>query len=140
MLDAERFTRMERLYLRVLDSPPERRIAVLEESCSDDPELLRELESLLEAREHAGSFLWLLRCREGAGQGSRGTLSDDARVRGRPASARSAAVAWRADRVDEPKHPKFFRTAREEQVVFGGRARRNCRIHLDRLASDTARR
>jgi len=59
MLNAERFARMERLYLRVLDSPPERRIAVLEESCSDDPELLRELESLLEAREHAGSFLWL---------------------------------------------------------------------------------
>ncbi len=57
MLDAERLVRMERLYLRVLDSPPERRTAVLEESCSDDPDLLHELESLLEAREEAGSFL-----------------------------------------------------------------------------------
>jgi hypothetical protein len=42
--------------LRVLDSPPERRTAVLEESCSDDPELLHEVESLLEAREEAGGF------------------------------------------------------------------------------------
>src|SRR5689334_7342047 len=57
MLDAERFARVERLYLRVLDSPPERRSALLEESCSDDPELLHEVESLLEAREEAGSFL-----------------------------------------------------------------------------------
>ncbi len=57
MLDAERLARMEQLYLRVLDSPPERRAAVLEESCSDDPDLLHELESLLEAREEAGSFL-----------------------------------------------------------------------------------
>jgi hypothetical protein len=47
MLDAERFARVERLYLRVLDSPPERRGALLEESCSDDPELLHEVESLL---------------------------------------------------------------------------------------------
>ncbi|MBV9182129.1 MAG: hypothetical protein JO356_12535, partial [Acidobacteria bacterium] len=57
MMDAERWARVERLYLRVLDSPPERRTAVLEESCSDDPELLHELESLLEARQEAGSFL-----------------------------------------------------------------------------------
>lgn len=57
MMDVERWARVERLYLRVLDSPPERRTAVLEESCSGDPELLHELESLLEAREEAGSFL-----------------------------------------------------------------------------------
>ncbi|MBV8841720.1 MAG: serine/threonine-protein kinase [Bryobacterales bacterium] len=57
MMDAERWARVERLYLRVLDAPPERRTAVLEESCSDDPELLQELESLLEAREQAGPFL-----------------------------------------------------------------------------------
>ena len=57
MLDAERFARVEQIYLRVVDSPPERRSALLEESCSDDPELLREVESLLEAREEAGSFL-----------------------------------------------------------------------------------
>jgi hypothetical protein len=57
MLDAERLARVERLYQRVLDSPPERRSAVLEESCSDDPDLLHELESLLKAREEAGNFL-----------------------------------------------------------------------------------
>lgn len=57
MLDAERLACVERLYQRVLDSPPERRSAVLEESCSNDPELLHELESLLKAREEAGSFL-----------------------------------------------------------------------------------
>ncbi|MGH9423502.1 MAG: protein kinase domain-containing protein, partial [Thermoanaerobaculia bacterium] len=59
MMDAERWARLERLYLRVLDSPPERRSAVLEASCSNDPELLHELESLLESREEAGSFLSL---------------------------------------------------------------------------------
>lgn len=56
-MDPERWERVERIYLSLLDSPPERRTAVLEESCSDDPDLLHELESLLEAREQAGSFL-----------------------------------------------------------------------------------
>lgn len=56
-MDAERWARVERLYLRVLELPPERRTAVLEESCSSDPDLLFELQSLLEAREQAGSFL-----------------------------------------------------------------------------------
>lgn len=56
-MDAERWAHLERLYQRVLDSPPERRTAVLEQSCSDDPELLHELQSLLEAREEAGNFL-----------------------------------------------------------------------------------
>lgn len=57
MMDAERWARVEQIYLRVLDFPPERRTMVLEESCSDDPDLLQELESLLEAREEAGHFL-----------------------------------------------------------------------------------
>jgi Tol biopolymer transport system component len=56
-MDSERWKRLEQVYQRVLDSRPERRAAVLEESCSDDPDLLRELESLLEAREQAGNFL-----------------------------------------------------------------------------------
>jgi eukaryotic-like serine/threonine-protein kinase len=57
MLDAQRWERLQRLYERVVDCPPERRSAVLQESCSDDLDLRRELESLLKSREEAGSFL-----------------------------------------------------------------------------------
>ncbi len=56
-MDSERWRRVERVYHSVLAYPSERRAAVLEESCSGDPDLLRELKSLLEAREQAGSFL-----------------------------------------------------------------------------------
>jgi Tol biopolymer transport system component len=56
-MDSERWKRVERVYQSVLDAPPERRAALLEESCSDDPDLLREIESLLRARSQAGSFL-----------------------------------------------------------------------------------
>lgn len=41
----------------MLAYPSERRSAVLEECYSDDPDLLRELNSLLQAREEAGDFL-----------------------------------------------------------------------------------
>ena len=40
-MDAERWRRVERVYHSVLAYPSERRAAVLEESCSDDPDLLR---------------------------------------------------------------------------------------------------
>jgi serine/threonine protein kinase/Flp pilus assembly protein TadD len=56
-MDSERWRRVERVYHSVLAYPSERRAAVLEESCSGDPDLLRELKSLLEAREQAGTFL-----------------------------------------------------------------------------------
>jgi tetratricopeptide (TPR) repeat protein len=56
-MDSERWKRVERVYYSVLACPSERRAAVLEESCSGDPDLLHELISLLEAREQAGSFL-----------------------------------------------------------------------------------
>src|SRR6266702_3423317 len=49
--------RVEEVYHCVLASSPERRAAVLEESCSGDAELRREVESLLAARESAGDFL-----------------------------------------------------------------------------------
>src|SRR4051794_32530612 len=56
-MDSERWRRVELVYHSVLAYPSERRAAVLEESCSGDPDLLRELKSLLEAREQAGTFL-----------------------------------------------------------------------------------
>ncbi len=56
-MDSDRWRRVELVYHSVLAYPSERRAAVLEESCSGDPDLLRELKSLLEAREQAGSFL-----------------------------------------------------------------------------------
>ncbi len=56
-LDSERWKQVERLYHRVLDSPPDQRAALLGESCAADPDLRREVESLLEAREDAGAFL-----------------------------------------------------------------------------------
>ena len=56
-MDSERWQRVEQLFCSVLAEPLERRAAVLEASCSSDPELLQELKSLLEARENAGDFL-----------------------------------------------------------------------------------
>jgi hypothetical protein len=56
-MDSERWKRVEQVYQRALDLPPDRRASILLESCSDDPDLLREVESLLGARDRAGSFL-----------------------------------------------------------------------------------
>ncbi len=56
-MDPEHWKRIERLYHSLLAYPSERRTAVLEQSCSDDPDLMRELKALLQAREEAGSFL-----------------------------------------------------------------------------------
>ena len=56
-MDSERWQRVERLYHSVLAHPVERRAAVLEASCSEEPDLLRELKSLLETREDIGDFL-----------------------------------------------------------------------------------
>jgi hypothetical protein len=56
-MDSERWKRVEQVYHRALDLPPDRRASILLESCSDDPDLLREVESLLRARDRAGSFL-----------------------------------------------------------------------------------
>jgi eukaryotic-like serine/threonine-protein kinase len=49
--------RIEEVYHSALASPPDRRAALLDKLCSDDPDMRREVESLLDAREQAGSFL-----------------------------------------------------------------------------------
>jgi Tol biopolymer transport system component len=56
-MDPNRWQLVGEIYQRVLDSPPERRAGVLLESCSGDAGLLREVSSLLEARDKAGEFL-----------------------------------------------------------------------------------
>src|SRR5271167_1908473 len=56
-MNAERWKRIEEVYHSALASPPARRAALLDELCSDDLEMRREVESLLDAREQAGNFL-----------------------------------------------------------------------------------
>jgi hypothetical protein len=56
-MQSERWKRIEQVYHSMLASPLTRRVAMLDELCSDDEDLRREVESLLEAREQAGSFL-----------------------------------------------------------------------------------
>lgn len=56
-MDSERWKRIERIYHAVLACPPDGRAGVLDESCQSDPSLRDELESLLSARDEAGSFL-----------------------------------------------------------------------------------
>ena len=56
-MDSERWQRVEQLFCSVLAEPLELRAEVLKASCSNDPEMLCELKSLLEARENVGSFL-----------------------------------------------------------------------------------
>jgi eukaryotic-like serine/threonine-protein kinase len=56
-MNAERWKRIEELYHSALASPPVRRAALLDELCPDDTDMRREVESLLDAREQAGSFL-----------------------------------------------------------------------------------
>src|SRR2546423_1171529 len=46
------------VFLEALEAPsPERRAAYLAQRCGDDPELMAQVKSLLEASERAGSFL-----------------------------------------------------------------------------------
>jgi Tol biopolymer transport system component/serine/threonine protein kinase len=56
-MNGGRWKRIEEIYHSALASPPERRAALLDELCLDDPDMRREVESLLDAREQAGSFL-----------------------------------------------------------------------------------
>src|SRR6185503_20206842 len=53
---AERWRHVERIYLAALEQP-ERRTALLDELCAGDAELRREVESLLQARPTADTFL-----------------------------------------------------------------------------------
>jgi eukaryotic-like serine/threonine-protein kinase len=56
-MKSERWERIEDVYYSVLASPLTCRAALLDELCSDDPDVRHEVESLLDAREQAGSFL-----------------------------------------------------------------------------------
>ncbi|MBV8819805.1 MAG: serine/threonine-protein kinase, partial [Acidobacteriaceae bacterium] len=56
-MDSEHWKRIERVYYSLLASPSMHRAALLDELCSDDQDVRQEVESLLNAREHAGDFL-----------------------------------------------------------------------------------
>ena len=53
----ERWAQIEELFHRAAECEPERRTGLLDEACSDDPELRREVEALLFGEEHAGNHL-----------------------------------------------------------------------------------
>ena len=54
---AERWLRIVEIYDSVVSHPPASRSKILDEACAGDDELRREVESMLRAREEAGSFL-----------------------------------------------------------------------------------
>src|SRR4051794_24021401 len=54
---ADHWPRVEEVYHDVADAPPENRAALLDAASCDDPELRREVEALLEARDRLGDFL-----------------------------------------------------------------------------------
>jgi serine/threonine-protein kinase len=57
-MDRERFRRVESLFEKALELPESERDAFLDGECGDDPELRREVESLLTADDHAsGGFM-----------------------------------------------------------------------------------
>src|SRR3989442_1129185 len=53
----ERWVRIKRLFTSALDYPTTERAAFLSTECGDDPEVLREVESLLKSYEGAGDFI-----------------------------------------------------------------------------------
>ncbi len=53
----ERWARIEELFHRAAECEPERRSALLDESCADDRELRQEVEALLSCQESAGDHL-----------------------------------------------------------------------------------
>jgi eukaryotic-like serine/threonine-protein kinase len=56
-LTPERWAQIEELFHRAAECEPERRFGLLDEACSDDPELRREVEALLVGEERAGNHL-----------------------------------------------------------------------------------
>ena len=53
----ERWAQIEELFHRAAECAPERRTGLLDEACSDDPELRQEVEALLSCQESAGDHL-----------------------------------------------------------------------------------
>src|SRR4051812_15049236 len=56
-MNRERWNRIEELYHSVLVSPLAHRAALLDQLCSGNADVRHEVESLLDAREQAGTFL-----------------------------------------------------------------------------------
>jgi len=56
-LTPERWAKIEELFHRALESAPEDRARLLEDSCAHDPELRREVESLLSVAQNANGHL-----------------------------------------------------------------------------------
>src|SRR5215467_9171941 len=56
-MKTERWERVIDLFQLALERPPEERAAFLDESCHDDLEIRREVESLLTSHEHAENFI-----------------------------------------------------------------------------------
>jgi serine/threonine protein kinase/Tol biopolymer transport system component len=56
-MKAEQWQELDRLFQAALERTPEERPAFLEQACSGDERLLREVEELLAAHEQAGSFI-----------------------------------------------------------------------------------
>jgi Tol biopolymer transport system component len=56
-MDVELWRRVEVLYQEIISAPAENRAALIDQACYDDPELRREIEALLDARDRIGDFL-----------------------------------------------------------------------------------
>src|SRR3954471_7906936 len=56
-MDANVWRRVEELYYRIAAAPAKEHPTLLDEACDGDPDLRREVEGLLEARDRAGDFL-----------------------------------------------------------------------------------
>lgn len=56
-MSAHPWDRISRLFEEALERPEGQRAAFLDEVCAQDPELRREVESLLQADREAGRFL-----------------------------------------------------------------------------------
>jgi hypothetical protein len=105
-MNAEHWKRIEEVYYSAFASPPVRRTALPDELCSNDPDMLREVESLLDGRQKAGSFLSpshyrVTSCncspnRPGCGGGLKEVSTLD--VAGYP-----LPLLWRVCTPDEPK-------------------------------------
>jgi len=53
----ERLQKIDQVFESALEIAPENRARFLDEACAGDPELRREVESLLNAHEKAGDFI-----------------------------------------------------------------------------------
>jgi eukaryotic-like serine/threonine-protein kinase len=56
-MEPERLQKIDQVFQSALDLAPQRRPRFLDEACASDPDLRREVESLLDAHEQAGDFI-----------------------------------------------------------------------------------